>query len=300
MAQQPLRFGSGRHPFDQIAFATGFLDGGFATQFDTYHFELTVMVVQATDAVVSDEFVVFVDGPSAHGVRFKPDGRINATTLGPRGSAHLIGHWAPGVPVRLVVDIDRPAEQWTIALDGTRVFTGLYPIDHSGGMRMLRPSAPPRTIAAIDDVIVQDRAVRPIDIDIKPGSDVNPVHPFARGMIAVAVLGSDTFDVLELDVATLRFGPGAAAPVHRGGGHFEDVDGDGLTDLLLHFSVEEIGIAMGDTSACLAGQTLEGTSVEGCDQVATTSGCGFGFELALVVPAVAWVRQWRRQRRPSG
>jgi hypothetical protein len=46
-----------------------------------------------------------------------------------------------------------------------------------------------------------------------------------------AILGSDTFDV---DATTLVFADGAA-PVHKKGGHGQDVNGDGLVDLVSHY-----------------------------------------------------------------
>ena len=104
-----------------------------------------------------------------------------------------------------------------------------------------------------------------VEIDIRPGSDVNPINLKSNGVIPVAILGSDTFDVMTVDVTTLEFGPGHASPAHETLHPYEDVNEDGILDLVAHFRTQGTGITADDTNAYLTGALLDGNFFEGGD-----------------------------------
>jgi calcium-activated chloride channel regulator 4 len=105
------------------------------------------------------------------------------------------------------------------------------------------------------------------EIDIKPGTEENPINPSSRGRIPVVILGSQIYDVGDVDVSTLAFGPDGA-PASHPRGVFDDFDGDGLTDYLNHYSTSASGIALGDEEACLTGKVNDVPFIA-CDEIHT-------------------------------
>ena len=131
-----------------------------------------------------------------------------------------------------------------------------------------------------------------VAIDIRPGSANNVITNLPQGLIPVAILGSADFDVRSLDVESVRFGPGGAAPAFGASGFRTDVDRDGYTDWTLWFRTTESAIPMGAQEACLTGETDGGVPIHGCDGVVSVPLCNLGFEGAfLFLPFVLWQRR---------
>jgi DNA-binding beta-propeller fold protein YncE len=106
-----------------------------------------------------------------------------------------------------------------------------------------------------------------VAIDIRPGSKRNRIDPKSRGMVSVALLGSDALDVADVDAATLGFGPSHTRPADEV--YFDDVNDDGLTDLVSRYRIQDTGIQSSDTEACVAATLFGGTEIEACDSITT-------------------------------
>ncbi len=127
----------------------------------------------------------------------------------------------------------------------------------------------------------------PVDIDIKPTSCPNPLNVKSKGVLPVAILGTEEFDVATVDIASIRLE--GVAPLRSS---YEDVSTpvpddaeicecstegpDGYLDLTLKFSVQEIVEALGEvedgeelelTLTGALAEVLGGTPIEGSDCV---------------------------------
>jgi sugar lactone lactonase YvrE len=103
-----------------------------------------------------------------------------------------------------------------------------------------------------------------VAVDLKPGSDANSVNPKSKGMVQVAVLGSDEFDATRVAPATVRFGVTGteAAPVRSS---VQDVNGDGKLDMVFDFSLPALGIPPASPANSLVPLTLTGSTIGGQD-----------------------------------
>ena len=106
----------------------------------------------------------------------------------------------------------------------------------------------------------------PVNIDVKPTSDTVPISTTSSGSIPVAILSTSTFNATTIVSQTLTFG-------HSGTEHslvscsVEDINGDGLQDLMCHFASQKAGFQIGDTMAVLNGRTTDGTPILGIDSI---------------------------------
>jgi uncharacterized repeat protein (TIGR01451 family) len=149
---------------------------------------------------------------------------------------------------------------------------------------------PPTTI--YEDTTVYVPPTISVYVDIKPGSWPNPINIDSKGVFAVAICGTQDFNVttinpatinitmeeIEESVLTIRWSyEDVATPWigEPGGGH--DLEGDGYLDLVLHFKTQEVVNTLGLSAyvnqtvpLVVSGnlyQELGGTPIQGQDYV---------------------------------
>ncbi|MBP1776563.1 MAG: beta-propeller repeat protein [candidate division NC10 bacterium] len=109
-----------------------------------------------------------------------------------------------------------------------------------------------------------------IDIDIKPGSQPNSINLGSNGTVPVAILSTPDFDASSVkpDSVTLA---GATVRVTGKGtpmASLQDVNGDGVPDLVVHVSTEALEVTGGtDVEVVLSGLTVDGRLIEGRDTI---------------------------------
>jgi Thrombospondin type 3 repeat len=108
-----------------------------------------------------------------------------------------------------------------------------------------------------------------VQIDIKPGSAVNSISLGSNGVVPVAIFSTPAFDARSVNPITVLLA-GANVKVKGKGtpmASFQDVNGDGLMDLVVHVSTDAFELTGGDTKAFLQGKTFGGAQVIGSDSV---------------------------------
>lgn len=109
-----------------------------------------------------------------------------------------------------------------------------------------------------------------VEIDIKPGEDPNSINLGAEGVVPVAILSSLHFDATTIDPDTVLL-EGASVRLAGNGknilAHEEDVNGDGLVDLVCKIEIKDTLLTEGQETAIVVGKTYDGQLKFGEDTV---------------------------------
>jgi len=109
-----------------------------------------------------------------------------------------------------------------------------------------------------------------VEIDIKPGSDPNPINPKSKGLVPVAIFSSTEFDATQVDPTSICLAGANVAVRGKGNklmAHEEDVNGDGLVDLLVQVETQDFDDLGDGGTVELTGTTFDNQAIVGYDEV---------------------------------
>ena len=176
------------------------------------------------------------------------------------------GYWNPGVP-------GGPGARIAVAINGSWVDVGEIPEAYTGefwgfvstepfSQVLLEPGSACNgawcETYELDNMVYSEQIE--VVVDIKPGSCPNPLNLKSKGILPVAVLGTEEFDVTTIDPLTILLSreevEEGVAPIRS---DYEDVatpfdgelcdchdlNGDGYADLTLKFKTQELVATIG-------------------------------------------------------
>jgi len=124
-------------------------------------------------------------------------------------------------------------------------------------------------IDIVDMGAIEKEGIIEVAIDIKPGSDPNSINLGSNGNIPVAIFSTADFDATTIDPTTVFLADAAVKVKGKGTPLYsiDDVDGDGLLDIIVHVETQGLALTYGDTKAELKGETYGGQKISGEDSV---------------------------------
>lgn len=162
-----------------------------------------------------------------------------------------------------------------VGLRTTLKLLGNVPSSPPGPGGIMLPSVPTDTVLPAagsadnyEHVVIASQILQAV-IDIKPGSRVNSINRGSEGKIPVAIISDANFNAVALvDRSTLTFGrTGDEQSLAFCNAGAEDVNSDGLPDVVCHFSTKLTGFQPEDESAILKGRTTAGASFTAKDSI---------------------------------
>ena len=185
----------------------------------------------------------------------------------------------------LSVDADSASGEISIYIDGTYVSTYTASTPYRTGLSGVTSGNGGAYFDNFEltsnDISVDPTLLIEVVVDIKPHSCPNPINVKSKGVLPVAILGSDTFDVSTIVATSVRLA--GVEPIRDNTG---DVAGpivepnecdcttagpDGFPDLTLKFKMQDIMEAIGEVShddiltLPLTGVLSNETPIEGAD-----------------------------------
>jgi hypothetical protein len=262
----------------------------YTFNYQIYRLDFDVCIENMT-AGSWDRFTASFDVPDVVNLKFTNEGNI---VVGRHSNP--IGSFDFGQLISMSILVDLPENTWSITCNSEHLYTGqfFYPYPNRphlpGYIRTIRFNLADdltdsvlagTSIDNIKVIGISKPEIEEVAVDIKPGSCPNPLNVKSRGVLPVAILGSEEIDVSSINAASIRLA--GVGPIRSS---YEDVatpvsdsdecncninEPDGLLDLTLKFETQKLVEAIGEVDHDdelvleLTGVLSDETPIEGND-----------------------------------
>jgi len=219
---------------------------------DSHDMQERSVVVDLGNLYVIESFIVQADDNDAYNLYYRD---INTNTWVLAWAIPVVGGWGMQTRPNKYNNSQRYMLAAPIVTD-TLLFQGnLYRGDRYFSVSEIQAFGEPYLIT--------------VAVDIKPDTDNNCVNLNGHGAIPVAILGSADLDVMDIDTSSVQL-EGMGVKANKKGkllAHYEDVNADGYTDLLVQIDDSDAALADDATTATVTGFLLDGTPIAGSDSI---------------------------------
>jgi hypothetical protein len=113
-----------------------------------------------------------------------------------------------------------------------------------------------------------------VNIDIKPEGFPNCINLRSKGLTGVAILGNADFSVEDVDPSSVKFAETPVTIKKNGKLNFalEDVNQDGVVDIMLHFATNDLLLNGDEEFTTLTGNLFGGKTIRGVDSICFAKG----------------------------
>jgi len=227
--------------------------------------------VSTADASITG-FHIQTDGTYIVGVSTDPGEFVDISTL---QSGTLVS-WSPLAYV---------TGSYSLVITGVTPYTAPAPTPTPTPTPPPPPPAPVATVLSVSIDIMPGRrnviwlqtanaSQTTSDSDVDRGRELaRELHRHLKGGIPVALLSTDTFNAMDVNLSSLKFGStGTESSLIKCNPHGVDVSHDGRPDLLCHFDVSKANFQPGDQNGTLTGTTNAGDAFAGTAYLKVVTG----------------------------
>jgi hypothetical protein len=228
---------------------------------------ITIEILDASDPAEGVRVIVY--GPSGEVAKIRIDGSQGTYKLSPGQYILTFGSViAETLEGELVVEFSIEGQTFVLSI-GIGAEAVIHETIEEGKLQELNVQAVKGDVELDGEVVDPggSATTKSVSIDIDPGNDPPCINNNGKGVIPVAIFSNEDFDATQVDPSTISLDGQMVRIKKHAQAYTEDVNDDGLEDLLVNIEDVDDTYQAGEVTATLTGETFDGKSIIGTDNI---------------------------------